>query len=175
MSSLFGIDRNRTVCFSGNALHRFPFSLTDKENPCYLNLLSEINNAILYTLKAGYRYFLCSMEQGFDLLCAKIFLDIRKEHQRFSKAVLISVLPHGSCKHYASWSKMYKSVIKKAGKIVKAMQLDTEHSYFLCNLYMIENAKYLICYSDGRERTTKRILEIAKSKNLIIDNLATHC
>ena len=166
------IDKDRTVCFSGYRPDKFPFSLKDTTCEEYSSLLRDINAAIIEAFELGYRNFLCGMGRGFDLLCAKAVLDIRKD-AKYDCIKLVAVLPFRKHKFSGEWGKLHRSTRDSADSEICITENGyTPKSYRLRNDYMINNSSRIICYWSGTSGGTAYTVRLAKKCGLTIHNIS---
>lgn len=164
-------DKCRTVCFSGYRPEKFPFSL-DNGNEDYLNLCGNISGALIEVLEQGYDTFLCGMSRGFDLVCAKILTELRRQNKKHRDVKLVAVLPFEGHKFSGYWGVLHKAIKAATNQVIIASPEYTHLSYQLRNRLMIENSSCLICYWDGQEGGTAQTVRMAVKLELTIRNLA---
>lgn len=166
------VDKFCTASFSGYRPEKFPFPLLDENYIDFLRLQNNIHKAIMEALELGYKFFLCGMARGFDLLCADILLDIREQYKEHRNISLTAVLPYASHTFAREWGELHRIVKQSANQIVIVSPEYSKNCYHQRNRYMIENSSHLICYWDGQEGGTAQTVRIAQKKELTIANLA---
>ena len=165
------IDKDYAVCFSGYRPEKFPFSLKDTTE--YSRLLCNINAAITEALELGYRTFLCGMGRGFDLLCAKAVLDIRKD-AKYDGIKLVAVLPFRGHWFSGEWGKLHAKIRDSADlEICTSENGYSPGSYRLRNDYMVNNSSRLICYWSRTSGGTAYTVRMAKKCGLTIHNISS--
>ncbi|MCL2571677.1 MAG: SLOG family protein [Defluviitaleaceae bacterium] len=166
------INKYRTTCFSGYRPEQFAFSLDDKDGTKYKDLKNRINNAITETLQMGYNTFLCGMDSGFDLLCAKVVIDIRRK-RKYRNIQLIIVLPFSGHGFSGKWGRLHRLVTHHASQeIIIAPNKHTRSCYYLRNCFLINNSSYLICYWTGHRGGTAHTVSMAKQSGHLMRNIA---
>lgn len=154
--------KNRTVCFTG---HR-------KIPPKRMDTLARRLKAIVIGLMDnGYLYFAVGGALGFDTLAAQTILDLKADYPQIK---LILVLP---CLSQAdSWSSddkdTYEYIKAKADKVVYTSREYSKGCMHKRNRYLVDNSSVCICYLTENAGGTVYTVEYAKSKNLLVINVA---
>ncbi|GHV39015.1 hypothetical protein FACS189490_01910 [Clostridia bacterium] len=154
------------ICFTGYRPEKSPFSL-ERENPRLRELRIEIKAAIYEAAKGG-AVFYCGMARGFDIIAAKIVLELKKEGLPVQ---LFCVLPFsGYTISGGVWGKRYAECISSADKIVMVCSGYSKYSFLKRDDYMVAHSERIIAFyrkeikGGGTEYTVKK----AVSKGIII-------
>lgn len=144
------MNRHSTCCFSGYRPEKFDFPL-DASSPEYIRLLSHINLNIYYSIEQQYSTFLCSMAQGFDVLCGEAVLHY-KRHREFQHIKLVAVVPYVKHKqdHARRWGKRSATVAAQADEVIFLCEQYSKECFFTRSHFMAAHASKLICYYDGK-------------------------
>jgi uncharacterized phage-like protein YoqJ len=109
--------------------------------------VKEIENA--YNM--GYRYFLCGMAMGFDLLAAEAAISLKS---KFKELKLIAVIPHPD--QTRLWDEkdkeLYNKVLKKANRRILLSDSYSRDSLLKRNDYLLVNSSLLIAFYNGNKR-----------------------
>lgn len=167
------VNKVHTVCFSGYRPEKFSFSLVDKNDYHFIQLQTDIQNAIIKALEQGYSTFLCGMAKGLDLLCASILLNIQKQLPAYQNITLVAVLPYATHGFADHWATLHKTVKQCANQIVIISPKYIQSCYHLRNQYMVEHSSLLIYYWDGRAGGTAQTVSYAKKQVLSMQNICS--
>ena len=110
-------------------------------------LLKEIENA--YNM--GYRYFLCGMAMGFDLMAAEAALSLKS---RLKELKLIAVIPHpDQTKLWDEKDKeLYDKIYKKVNRRILLSENFSRDSLLKRNDYLLLHSTVLIAFYNGNKR-----------------------
>lgn len=138
----FNYPSELSVAFSG---HRLVPRVLRKQVK-YL-LVKEIENA--YNM--GYRYFLCGMAMGFDLMAAEAALSLKS---RLKELKLIAVIPHpDQTKLWDEKDKeLYDKIYKKANRRILLSEKFSRDSLLKRNDYLLLHSTVLIAFYNGNKR-----------------------
>ena len=154
----------KSCCFSG---HRR--LLKDEK---YIK--DTVNAAIQRMYSMGVRRFLTGGALGFDTLCAKEVLSMKK---RYEDIELLLILPCKDQDKY--WTKSqkeeYRNLIDCADEVVYIGEKYIPGCMHARNRYMVDNSKYLVAYCEKTTGGTYYTLEYAYQKNKVVTNVAAIC
>ena len=155
--------KERTACFTG---HRtIPFLQRRK-------IEKRTEEALIETIKQGYRFFGTGGALGFDTLAAQTVLRLRKTYPQIK---LILVLPCLS--QTRGWRPEdiaeYERIKAAADKVVYTSQEYTRDCMFKRNRHLVDNSSLCIAYLTENTGGTAYTVDYARFKGLIIKNIAT--
>ena len=156
-----------TLCFTGHRSQKLSWKFNERDMRCIL-MKQKLKKEIVSSIKSGYDTFLCGMALGFDMICAEIVLELKKEYPNIK---LIGALP---CKTQdIKWSKEQR---ERYHRILT--QLDGIRCIYdryigaKCmierNHFMVNNSSKMIALFDGQTGGTKDTVEYARKQNLDI-------
>lgn len=152
----------KTCCFTGH--RNIP--------PEQFSILSKrLEDALIFFIGQGYRYFGAGGALGFDTLAAQTVLNLR---QRYPKIKLILVLP---CKDQTlHWSPQevaeYERIKAAADKVVYTSERYNDGCMHKRNRHLVDHSGLCICYLSKPVGGTAYTVNYAKEKGLRICNLA---
>lgn len=155
--------KERTACFTG---HRtIPFLQRRK-------IEKRTEEALIEAIKQGYQFFGAGGALGFDTLAAQTVLRLRKTYPQIK---LILVLPCLS--QTRGWRPEdiaeYERIKAAADKVVYTSQEYTRDCMFKRNRHLVDNSSLCIAYLTENTGGTAYTVDYARSKGLIIRNVAT--
>lgn len=155
--------KERTACFTG---HRtIPFLQRRK-------IEKRTEEAMIEAIEQGYRFFGAGGALGFDTLAAQTVLRLRKTYPQIK---LILVLPCLS--QTRGWRPEdiaeYERIKAAADKVVYTSQEYTRDCMFKRNRHLVDNSSLCIAYLTENTGGTAYTVDYARSKGLIIRNVAT--
>lgn len=155
--------KERTACFTG---HRtIPFLQRRK-------IEKRTEEALIEAIKQGYRFFGAGGALGFDTLAAQTVLRLRKTYPQIK---LILVLPCLS--QTRGWKSEdiaeYERIKAAADKVVYTSQEYTRDCMFKRNRHLVDNSSLCLAYLTENTGGTAYTVDYARSKGLIIRNVAT--
>lgn len=153
----------RTACFTG---HRtIPFLQRRK-------IEKRTEEALIEAIEQGYRFFGTGGALGFDTLAAQTVLRLKKTYPQIK---LILVLPCLS--QTRGWRSEdiaeYERIKAAADKVVYTSQEYTRDCMFKRNRHLVDNSSLCIAYLTENSGGTAYTVDYARSKRLIIRNVAT--
>ena len=80
MTDIVGLEREKTVCFTGHRVQKLPWGSNESDERCVKmkeTLRKELEKAIM----DGYNTFLCGMALGFDIICAEEVISFKKTNE----------------------------------------------------------------------------------------------
>lgn len=66
-----------TCCFTGHRPQSLPWKFNEQDERC-LKMKEQLRNEIIKAIKNGYTTFISGMALGFDMICAEIVLELKK-------------------------------------------------------------------------------------------------
>lgn len=156
---------SKSLCFSGHRTEKLPFDI-DK-------LKQYIKLECLKSIEQGYDTFYHGACYGFDLICADVVLDLKKQYQTLK---LIAVVPFiGQEKSWKTDLKNeYKRIIDSSDVVVILNQEYKRGVYHERNRYMVEKSNKIISYCDEKFGGTKYTLDYASRNGLELVNLVSY-
>lgn len=178
-------DRNKSAAFSGHreikpspqnslfgegADNSFT-GLADGNETGYINGIKEkLKAAVGHLYDEGYRYFLCGMAEGFDLLAGETVLELRDTHPGIH---LVAVIPFP--KQAASFKKenklIYERILSEASHSVTVCPSYSYDCFHKRNDYLVANSDALVCFFNGAKGGTEYTVKQAVRKGLMVTNL----
>lgn len=156
------------ACFTGHRPQKLPWGFNENDERCK-EMKKQAMIKIEEAIKDGYHTFLCGMALGFDMICAEIVLELKKQYPHIK---LIGALP---CKTQSDgWKALQKARYNKIMKQLDGVRCiyDTyigKECMHERNRYMINNSSLVIALFNGKPGGTKQTLEYAKSQGLKIE------
>lgn len=163
---IFEILKAITCCFTGYRSQKLPWRFNELDERCLI-MKENARNEILNAIKIGYRTFISGMALGFDMICAEIILELKKQYQDIK---LVCALP---CKdQYKVWredqQKRYKDILKQADIVHYQYEKYQDGCMLERNDYMLNNSSMVIALFNGQPGGTKYTLDKAQKKGLKI-------
>ena len=159
--------QSSAVAFTGYDTETIP-NLTTNTN--LLNIIAfEFHDTIKKLYDQGFRTYLSSITNGFDLIAAEATLKLKKEHLEIK---LIVVLPH--IDQEASFTNTektrYKTICALADKVIFTAKDYHENSLYIHQQYLLTNCSQLVCYYDeSKAEKSDLINQITDTKIPIIN------
>lgn len=156
------------ACFTGHRPQKLPWRFNENDTRC-IDMKKQAKIKIENALLSGYKTFITGMALGFDIICAEIVLDFKKQYPNIK---LIGALP---CKNQAAlWSRKqqnrYNSILQQLDGVRCIYDTYIGSECMLeRNRYMINSSSLVIALFDGKPGGTKQTLEYAKAQGLKID------
>ena len=155
--------KERTACFTG---HRtIPFLQRRK-------IEKRTEEALIEAIKQGYQFFGAGGALGFDTLAAQTVLRLKETYPQIK---LILVLPCLS--QTRGWKSEdiaeYERIKAAADKVVYTSQEYTRDCMFKRNRHLVDNSSLCLAYLTENTGGTAYTVDYARSKGLIIRNVAT--
>ncbi len=163
-----------SCCFSGYRPEKFPFEL--KIGSADFNSLeNKIYDAVFAAVRDGTDTFYCGMAMGFDLLCGKAVIDMKRMSAK-NGIKLIAAIPfkNQSERYTPTWKKLYEIVLAEADKTVIISEEYHRGCFAERNKYMVDKSNRVITYYDGQSGGTANTLRYAASKGKNIINLSEY-
>ena len=153
---------NRTCCFTGH--RKIPLDQLE-------SVTQRLRDAVIASIKDGYRYFGAGGALGFDTLAAQTVLELKKDYPNIK---LILVLP---CKTQTrGWKQEdieeYNRVIQAADKVVYTSQDYYNGCMHKRNRHLVNNSSKCICYFTEKPGGTFYTVKYASERGLSIVNIA---
>lgn len=164
----------RSCCFTGYRPEKFPFLL--KFGTADFNALeNKIYDAVFAAVRDGTDTFYCGMAMGFDLLCGKAVVDLKRMSAE-KEIRLIAAIPftNQSERFKPTWKKLYEIVLAEADETVIISEAYHRGCFTERNRYMVDKSDNVITYYDGQSGGTANTLRYAASKGKKITNLSEY-
>ena len=165
---------NKVCCFTGHRPQSLPWRFNEQDERC-IKMKNKLNKKIIKAIKNGYTTFISGMALGFDMICAEIILQLKKEYPDIK---LIGAIP---CKTQDKlWNEKdkqrYKNILSKLDG-VRCIYDDYIGPKCMLerNQYMINNSSLVIALFNGKNGGTKNTLDYAKKSGIKIDILDLNC
>ncbi len=164
---MFGIVREKTVCFTGHRSQKLPWKFDEEDDRCKAmkaRLRAEIEKAI----ESGYDTFLCGMALGFDMICAEIVLELKQQHPAIK---IIGALPCRTqdCKWLPKDKQRYRAILERLDGIRCVYDKYVGAECMLeRNRFMVDNSTLMIALFDGTAGGTKYTVQYAQQQGLKI-------
>lgn len=165
---------NKVCCFTGHRPQSLPWRFNEQDERC-IKMKNKLNEEIIKAIKNGYTTFISGMALGFDMICAEIILQLKKEYPDIK---LIGAIP---CKTQDKlWNEKdkqrYKNILSKLDG-VRCIYDDYIGPKCMLerNQYMINNSSLVIALFNGKNGGTKNTLDYVKKSGIKIDILDLSC
>lgn len=169
------LDPKQTVAFSGHrilsAIERDIFSHpSEKQVVSEYHLRNKLLNAITELYGQGYRYFLCGMAMGFDLMAGEVVLEAARELPGIK---LIAVVPYpGQTARFSAEDKIrYGEVANSSWRRILISPRYSYDCFHRRNDYMVDHASALICFYNGSKGGTAYTVKRALAAGLRVINM----
>ena len=154
--------KKQTACFTGHRI--IPLS----ERNAVAKALEE---AIIESIKNGYRYFGAGGALGFDTMAALTVLRLKRQYPHIK---LILVLP---CENQTrNWKtadiEKYEHIKSQADKVVYVSKEYTSDCMHRRNRHLVDNSSLCICYLTKQSGGTAYTVEYAVKNGLRIENIS---
>lgn len=158
--------KEKTCCFTGHRSQKLPWGFNEENEQCIVmkgRLYKEIEIAVL----EGYEIFISGMAIGFDTICAETVLMLKNKYPNIK---LHCVLPcQNQDKFWSNYQRQrYRNILAVADKVVVISENYTSTCMFERNNYMVDNSSKVIALYNGRGGGTKKTIDYAKSKGLLL-------
>lgn len=165
---------DKTCCFTGYRVEKFPFPLKNGV-PEFNDLENKIYDAVFSLVDDGFTTFYCGMATGFDLLCGKAVIDLKRYMpQREIKLIAAVPFREQSSSFSEMWKKLYDIVLNESDGMICFNEKFTKGCFNERNRYMVDHSSTVVCYFDGQTGGTANTLKYASSKGRVIKNLAEY-
>lgn len=156
-----------TLCFTGHRSQKLPWRFDEEDKRC-VNMKNTTKEKIEQSIREGYIYFISGMALGFDMICAEIVLEFKKNYPNIK---LVCAIP---CKYQDKlWSEEYKKRYKRILKQADIVRYISEEYTKTCmierNEYMLNNSSLVIALYNGLAGGTKSTILKAEKMGLKID------
>lgn len=153
---------NQTCCFTGH--RKIPSDQLE-------SVTQRLRDAVIASIKDGYRYFGAGGALGFDTLAAQTVLELKNDYPSIK---LILVLP---CKTQTrGWKQEdieeYNRVMQAADKVVYTSQDYYNGCMHKRNRHLVNNSSKRICYFTEKSGGTFYTVKYASEHGLSIVNIA---
>ncbi len=163
----FIVSLNSKVCFfTGYRPQKCPWGFNEKDVRC-LAMKEKIKHEIERVIKRGYDTFLCGMALGFDIICAEIVLELKKQ---YSHIKLVGALPckNQSCKWHEKDKIRYNKVLSQLDGVRCIYNYYVDGCMQERNNFMVNSSSLGIALFDGKSGGTKKTIEYAEKQNVEI-------
>lgn len=151
-----------SVCFSG---HR------KLENFNAVYMATEL--IIIKLIEQGANVFYNGFALGFDLLAAKIIINLKIIYPNIKLIAILPCPPEFQTKKWNEYSKLnYNNALNKADDIIVLSEKYYNGCMQVRNKYLVENSNYCICYLTQSTGGTAFTVKYAVKNSLNIINIA---
>ncbi|MGN1258735.1 MAG: SLOG family protein [Christensenellales bacterium] len=156
-----------TLCFTGHRSQKLPWRFNEEDERC-VNMKNTIKAKIEQSIREGCIHFISGMALGFDMICAEIVLELKKNYPNIK---LVCAIP---CKNQDKlWSeeykKRYKRILKQADIVRYIKEEYTKNCMLERNDYMLNNSSKVIALFNGLAGGTKSTIMKAEKMGLKIE------
>ena len=155
-------ESNKTSCFTGH--RNIP---RGDEKIIYSRLLQCVDALV----KIGVCDFLSGGALGFDRLCEKAVMEIKKSNPHIRLTI---VIPCGD--QHRLWSVgdkgEYERMLNEADNVICLNESYVTGCMHQRNRFMVERSEYCVCYYNGRAGGTRHTVELARELDRDVINLA---
>ena len=159
-------------CFSGPRPKKYPWR-SDKE--CEARIAEKLKIAVQEAIGRGYRHFISGMAAGFDMLAAKIVLQMR-ENMPGKGITLEAAIPFPD--QPRRWKKQtkreYESILSRCDKVHFIADAFSVAAYQERDRYMAERSSLLIAVPGKPNGGTARTIAFAERLNREVVFLNVH-
>ena len=164
---IYDFMKSTTCCFTGHRSQKLPWRFNEQDERCLI-MKTNVKNKILEAVENGYTTFISGMALGFDMICAEIVLDLKRQNPNIK---LICALP---CKDQSKlWhtdqKQRYEKILKGADIVHFQYETYQDGCMFERNDYMLNNSSMVIALFNGQPGGTQYTLKKAKEKGLKIE------
>lgn len=161
---IFNDLRDITCCFTGHRSQKLPWRFNEQDERC-LQMKENAKQEIISAINRGYIYFISGMAIGFDMICAELVLELKKQYPQIK---LVCAIPcKGQEKVWNSLTqKRYNNIIKQADKKVVLAEKYTPECMLDRNRYMINNSSLCIALFDGKPGGTAKTIKFAEENDV---------
>lgn len=155
-------DRTVSAAFTG---HRF-YDFSQREF-----IQERLTSAISEAYDHGIRNFISGFALGIDLMAAQLVQSLKCDLPGIS---LTAVIPfEGQAERYNIYDKrVYRRLLELADKVIVLSDYYYPRCFLDRDMFMVENASYLIAYYDGREKGgTYYTVKKARARGIPIINV----
>ncbi len=160
--------QEQSVAFTGNRDLKHPAV----KNALKLRALIEVSlrEKVVEQYRLGRTTFLSGMAVGFDLMAARVVLDMRRELPLLR---LVAVVPFEGHDRYFSPEDRELSlrVMDQADECVVLASSYSPEVFHKRNDYLIERSSHLVAYSSGEGKGTLYTIKRGLSSGLSVDNI----
>ncbi len=161
----------RAACFSGHRPDKLPFLLS-VDHPQRTQLARGVERAVADACAEGIGEFICGMAHGFDLFCAGLVLDMRRDGRIPAGVRLVCALPFRGHAYAGEWGKLHTRSLAVCDESFAVSDGYVPGCYHARNRAMVDRSEALICCHDGSEGGTSYTVEYARKKGLRVVNCA---
>lgn len=156
------LDRNKCCCFTGPRPEKIDDNIED--------IIYFLNEAILHSIKQGYKYFFTGMSRGIDLIAGELILSLQKDYD----INLVAAIPFSD--QSKSWTEedkeLYSNILLKVRYSFVISETFNRSVYYTRNRFMIDSCSKVISYYKNSQGGTKYTLDYAKKAGIEIVNIA---
>lgn len=157
-------------CFTGYRPSKMPFDFLS-ENEAYKQFENSLYNAIMRLIGEGCTLFYTGMAMGFDIVAAETVLEIKKISKTPIELVCVLPFPEQADSFSEDWKQRYYNILNNADSRMIISQEYSKGCYQKRNIYMVDNADYILTWFDGRSGGTKNTIDYARKKGRYVINI----
>ncbi len=161
----------KSCCFTGYRPDKFSFPLEFGE-PEFSALEGKIYNAVFEAEKREITTFYCGMAAGFDLLCGRAVVELKRMKPENGIRLIAAIPFEGQSKYFPPmWKRLYEIVLSEVDEKIVISDRYTKPCFFERNKLMVDNSDTVITYYDGKSGGTAYTLRYAEKSGKEIINL----
>ncbi len=158
--------KSNTCCFTGHRPQKLPWKFNENDLRCQ-QMKEKAKREILLAIESGKTHFISGMAIGFDMICAEIVLEYKKQYPSITLECAIPC--KGQEKLWTSeLQERYHKIVKQADKIRCIYNHYVDGCMQERNRYMINNSSLVIALFNGQAGGTKITIDYAKQQGLQI-------
>lgn len=158
--------QERTVCLKGHTIQELPW-LYDENDARYKALKETMCKELENAIRFGYYYFECSMELGFDLICAEILLNLKKKYPYIK--IVGALRGEDQDKDWECKDRFhYQRLLSRLDKTRSVYYAFPEDYPLERNRFMINESSMMIALFNGASEEMKSIIDYARAQGLRI-------
>ena len=134
-----------------------------------LNLV-KLKSYFSQLIDRGVENFLVGMAVGFDMICFDVLSELKQELKGKKQVKIVACVPcKGQDAYFSESQKIaYKKALKTADEVIVLKEKYTPKCMIERNSFMVDNAKYLVCYLRKNSGGTFYTVNYAKRLSRLI-------
>lgn len=156
-------NRSTTCCFTGHRCQKLPWRFKENDIRC-IEMKATAKTKIIDAIHKGYDTFISGMAIGFDMICAELILEIKKDYP----IRLVCALP---CRTQPNpWKPEYQvryfKILEQADAVHCLQENYSDTCMHIRNQFMINNSSLVIALYNGLPGGTASTISYAKRQGL---------
>ena len=157
-------DKSKVACFTGHRPQKLSWGYNEKDERC-LRVKEKARERILNAINDGYTTFISGLAMGFDMICAEIVLEVKKDNPELKLVGAIPCLDQPS-RWSESYKRRYKNIVEKLDHKVCKCTSYVNGCMQERNRFMIDNSSLCIALYNGKSGGTAQTVKDAEKKGL---------